>query len=242
MGESFQQVMSHDGDGLYVQATGEKEGWSSQEPVVGLSSSVSSRTRRLRSLHSPTETKPKDMESRKDVKLGPPASISDLGLDCTGPLSDVVDADRGELTSSRLPLTDSHQIEKVCALFNEKKILRDHEWIDFQSKRFPGEFPDCRTDIRDKGERPVPENDIHRGQDILGELDDLEAARPKRSERNFTIPGNRDGIWEQPKIFAVTQEQEFPDWIDEVAALEASVSMPEGTRYYKVNDPEEPNS
>ncbi|KAI0441418.1 hypothetical protein F4803DRAFT_523344 [Xylaria telfairii] len=75
-----------------------------------------------------------------------------------------------------------------------------------------------------------PASRISGGSDLLVELDHLEAARPKPEKQRDVMPGDREGIWEA----SAPAKLNFDSWIDEIAALEASDSMPKGTRYYKV--------
>ncbi|KAI0450767.1 hypothetical protein F5B21DRAFT_507851 [Xylaria acuta] len=117
--------------------------------------------------------------------------------------------------------TDHHQIKTAKELLRLGGSCKDEE--------------DCYIDVFDEGEYHNPGSRISGGQDLLRELDDLEAARPKPGKRRVIVPGNREGIWETPYFGAV--KSDFDSWVDEVAALEASASMPKGTRYYKVKDP-----
>ncbi|KAI1821306.1 hypothetical protein F4861DRAFT_475877 [Xylaria intraflava] len=237
MGESHREVISYDGEGLYVQVIRENEGWSILKPILSFSS-VPSRAHRPASLRpSRTGVVIEDM-GYLNVKLRLSAPTFDLGLGCFGHPSKIVDTGRGEANRDMLQWTDSYQIKMAWDLFSGKAIWSDDEWIDFQLGGSHGEYDASCTDVLDEGAYPILENRISGGQDLLEELDGLEAARPKQKNRRITIPGNREDIWEQPTFSTVVVKQHFEDWIDEVADLEASVSMPEGTRYYKVDDAE----
>ncbi|KAI1265378.1 hypothetical protein F5Y18DRAFT_386337 [Xylariaceae sp. FL1019] len=74
------------------------------------------------------------------------------------------------------------------------------------------------------------------GQDFLAKLDDLEAARPNLTRETTIMPGDRNGIWEQPNFHQHRPVRRFDNWVDEADSLEATASMPEGTRFYKVKE------
>ncbi|KAI2628275.1 hypothetical protein GGS21DRAFT_528515 [Xylaria nigripes] len=226
MAESLRQVESDNGEASYIHTIIENEGWSALQPILGFSSSTaSSRARCPPSLSlQRTEVVTEDMKSPSDLRPGVSAPAFDHGLGCFGYPYKVVETGQSEPMSDSLCRADTSQIKTTQELFDGKGT-----WGD-----------DCSSPMLEEGECPVWEDRIYGGQDLLEELDDLEAARPKQ-EKEIVIPGNRDDIWERPNLRTVNQDQLFGDWIDEVAALEASVSMPQGTRYYTVNDPTESN-
>jgi hypothetical protein len=176
--------------------------------------------------------------SADKIKLFAPSF--DLGLGCFGHPSKLVETGRGEL--DRLWWADHEQIKAAQEPIDGRETWGDEEWIDFLLGA-RAEEDSSDSDVPNTLEHSVYQRRILGGQDHLEELDDLEAARPKVDEREISIPGNREGIWDQldfsvPSSSSRQQHEQFDNWMDEVAALEASVSMPEGTRYYKVNDRE----
>ncbi|KAI1741777.1 hypothetical protein F4680DRAFT_446781 [Xylaria scruposa] len=130
-------------------------------------------------------------------------------------------------------VTDYRLVEIAKELIHGNHNCSDEAWIGFQPEDSSGDDEDCYTHSFD-GAGYHPASHISGGQDFLKELDDLEAARPKSEKRQAAIPGNREGIWENLELEAF--KLHFDSWVDEIAALEASASMPKGTRYYKVKD------
>ncbi|KAI0425984.1 hypothetical protein F5Y09DRAFT_320347 [Xylaria sp. FL1042] len=113
--------------------------------------------------------------------------------------------------------------------------------IDLQSEASCGEesceeMKDIDANMPEEGDDDGSAGEVPDGQEFLDGLDSLEAARPKPSKRQITIPGNRESIWEKPNCLASPPVAIYSGWVDEIAELEASVSMPPGTRYYKVDD------
>ncbi|KAI8626435.1 hypothetical protein F5Y19DRAFT_488259 [Xylariaceae sp. FL1651] len=121
------------------------------------------------------------------------------------------------------PCEDQGQIEVAQKLFESQLESSEEEQDYFSAISHASYFPST-TESRFPGVK-----------DFLEELNDLEAARPEESKQKITIPGDKAGIWDQPTL--TVPKGQFEDWIDEVGALEASDTMPEGTRYYKVKEP-----
>ncbi|KAI3320324.1 hypothetical protein HD806DRAFT_547514 [Xylariaceae sp. AK1471] len=231
MAESSEQVITYGGEGIQLQVIVDNAGWSSLKPVLGFSSR-SSRTHTPTPLDLPrTGYITEAMGTLKAVKIRLSTPTFDVGLGCFGNPSKLVETGRGEL--DRLWWADHKQLKVAQELIDGRRIWGDEEWIDFQLEAREEE-DSSDSDVSNTLERSVYQRRTLGGQDLLEELDDLEAARPTVEKRQISIPGNREGIWEQPDFGASTQQ--FDDWVDEVAALEALASMPEGTRYYKVND------
>lgn len=190
------------------------------------------------------------MGTFKDVRLNLSNPTFDLGLGCFGSPSRVVETGRGELANGPLWWTDYRQIRTAQELF-DGKVWGDDEWIDFQMKGALEEEGESSTDVSsvsDEEDKEPPssfdipiETDYREtvncspgSRDLLATLDVLEAARPKCGKKQITIPGDREGIWDQMSFQCATSKPD--NWVDEVEALESSASMPEGTRYYQVND------
>ncbi|KAI0553889.1 hypothetical protein F4679DRAFT_528693 [Xylaria curta] len=218
MAKSEERYIEDQGDLLYLQITIENEGWSSLKPLLSLSSSRSSRNYFLRPLPPLLcAITTAEIDAPYDVESDISKSTFDLGLGCFGHLSQVTDYRLAE-------------IEKE--LIHGNHICSDESWIGFRPED-SGDDEDCYTHSFDEA-GCHPASHVSGGQDLLKELDDLEAARPKPEKRQAVIPGNREGIWEKLELGA--SELHFDFWVDEIAALEASASMPKGTRYYKVKD------
>ncbi|KAI0907644.1 hypothetical protein F4824DRAFT_152677 [Ustulina deusta] len=235
MAESLEQTTSCDSDRPTLQVTLENEGWSILKPVLGYSSSRSSRTHRPPPLQlTRTGAVTEDLGAHEDVELMLLDHTFDLGLGCFGQPSMVDNDGYDELA----PWWTGYDQVKIAQETFDGRRVHGYEEIDL-SEGSCEEERESDTDVPDEGEDNGSASSILGGQEFLEELDNLEAARPKPEKRHITIPGgDREGIWEKPS-FPVTTPGRHADWIDEVAELEALVSMPEGTRYYKVNDPGE---
>ncbi|KAI1758331.1 hypothetical protein F4782DRAFT_477507 [Xylaria castorea] len=220
MAKLSKRVIAYQGDVSQLQVGIENEGWSTLKPVLSFSSR-SSRTHLPRpSLRLPRKLAMKaDIDAPNDVNFKIYRPTFDLGLGCFGHL---------------VKVTDYHLIETVKELRHGNDVCTDEEWIGFRPGGSCEDEEDCSTDALDEGGYHDSVSRISGGQDLLKELDDLEAARPKPGKRQVVIPGNRAGIWEKLEFGA--SKLSFDSWVDEIAALEASSSMPKGTRYYKVND------
>ncbi|KAI0864556.1 hypothetical protein F4860DRAFT_510888 [Xylaria cubensis] len=218
MAKSEERHIAYQDDLLCLQVDIENEGWSSLKPVPSLSSSRSSRTHLphpLSPLSCAVTTAEIDAPNNVNSKISRPTF--DLSL-CFGHLSQA---------------TDCRPIEIAKELIHGNHICSDEVWIGYRLKDSGEDEEDCYTHSFDEaGYHPA--SHISGGQDLLKELDDLEAAQPKPEKRQAMIPGNREGIWKNPELGA--SELHFDSWVDEIAALEASASMPKGTRYYKVKD------
>jgi len=140
----------------------------------------------------------------------------------------------------RLWLTDALQLEVAQKLFDGKMMWSDDEWLDFQlqtgleeestdsnmsySTSSTGTLAASRTSSRTFG-----------CKELLDELDDLEAARSEPGEQEDSMSDEKAG-GSGSQSSCQSPLETFNNWIDEVAALEESASMPPGTRYYKVKD------
>lgn len=259
MTDSPRQVLTYDGEGTCLNLEVENEGWSTLKPASGFASARYTQSQSpfsLRLTRTHTGFLVDDLGTFKDVRVNLSNPTFDLGLGCFGNPSRVVETGRGELVNETLWWTDYSQIRTAQELFNGK-VWGDDEWINFQMEGAFKEVDDSSTDgeystdasgmsdEEDKGPPPsfdIPTETDYResgnrspgSRDLLAALDVLEAARPKSREKQITIPGNREGIWDQPNFQCVTSKP--GDWVDEAEALESSASMPEGTKYYQVHD------
>ncbi|KAI1271558.1 hypothetical protein F5Y07DRAFT_382617 [Xylaria sp. FL0933] len=221
----------------------ENEAQSVLKPILRFSSSRPS-ARHPPSLQlSRTKVVDVDMGAHKGIKISPSEPTYDLGLGQFGP-SRVDDSPVDELA----PWWASYQV-KIRREFLNGGRVDGFEDIDLQSEAAYEEEVSCeeekpcediedlgKANMSDEGYETGPTSVISDGQEFLDGLDNLEAARPKPSKRRqMTIPGNRENIWENPHVLA-SPLASYSGWIDEIANLEASLSLPPGTRYYKVDD------
>ncbi|KAI8950290.1 hypothetical protein F4801DRAFT_549870 [Xylaria longipes] len=228
MTKSLERGIESEGEVSCLQVMVENEEWPNLQPVLSFSSSEYAQTQlSLPSLPLPRrEGVIKGIDTCKDINARLPNSAFDR--------SKVIDACCDELDVTSPLSTDYCQIKTTQEILHGKQVCVNAECINLQPGGSYENGEDCYTDVSGEGEYHNPASRISGGQDLLEELDDLEAARPKPEKRRVVIPGNREGIWEALDFGAV--ESSFDSWVDEVAALEASASMPKGTRYYKVRD------
>ncbi|KAH8164081.1 hypothetical protein CIB48_g4172 [Xylaria polymorpha] len=206
MTNSSKQDITYEGESPSLHVTVENEGWSNLQPVLSFSASRSSRSSRSQLPHPllrlpRVATTTHETDALNDVKSRP---TFDLGLGCFG--DPLPDARPDELTSADESLNGNQ------TRTNESQIGASYE-----------DEEESYSDDSDPASR------ISGGSDLLRDLDNLEAARPK-PEKQAVMPGDKEGIWRTPNPVKLN----FDSWIDEIAALEESDSMPKGTRYYKV--------
>ncbi|KAJ2988451.1 hypothetical protein NUW58_g3968 [Xylaria curta] len=167
-----------------------------------------------------------------DAKLTLSNPTFDLGLGCFGHLLEMADSGRKEPAIVQWLRTDDGQTKTAQELLHGNHIREDAGRTDNQTVKSSSEEERSHSaNVSDEGQSCDTANRIFGGEDLLEELDNLEAARPK-PETQQGMPGNREDIWEKLDFGTLTSE--FDSWVDEVAALEASASMPKGTRYYTV--------
>ncbi|KAI1356206.1 hypothetical protein F5Y01DRAFT_268902 [Xylaria sp. FL0043] len=228
-------------DELTPQILLENEAQSVLKPILRFSSSRPSARHPPPLQLSRTKFVDEDTEAHKGIAISPSEPTYDLGLGQFGP-SRVDDSPVDELA----PWWASYQV-KIRREFLNGGRVDGFEDIDLQSEAAYEEEVSCeeekpcedmeelsKANMSDEGY----ETGISEGQEFLDGLDNLEAARPKPSKRRqMTIPGNRENIWANPHVLASPCPlASYSGWIDEIADLEASVSLPPGTRYYKVDD------
>jgi hypothetical protein len=234
---SFVQVITYDGEGLKPEVTVEDAGWSKTlKPVLGFSTS-----RSLRRASCPAPVKIaltgemiENVGALKAVKVRLPLPTFDLGLGCFGCPSKLINTGRGE--HDGLWLADALQLEVAQKLFEGKMTWSDDEWVDFQLQAWLEEestnsstsHSDVSTSTYAASSTP---SRTFGCKELLEELDDLEAARSDPGEQENST--SREGAWRSgSQISRQSPPEAFDNWIDAIAALEESVSMPAGTRYY----------
>ncbi|KAI1310753.1 hypothetical protein F5Y03DRAFT_403082 [Xylaria venustula] len=222
MAVSLKQFISCGGDRPILNVTSANEGWSILKPILWFSSSRPSRHRPspLQLPHRVAITE--DKEAPKDAAPCPSSSAFDLGLGGFSPSS----------RADGAPWWASYHQGKIAREFFAGSQVDGYDDIDLHSEAAVDELSDYSTDICEDNEAANSIDDDH---EFFEDLDDLEAARPKSEKPQTIIPGNREGIWDQPN-FAVASSGKYSDWIEEVADMEDSVSMPDGARFYQVDD------
>ncbi|KAI0966142.1 hypothetical protein F4678DRAFT_484375 [Xylaria arbuscula] len=215
MAESLIWTTSCDNDKPILHISLENRGWSTLKPILWFSSSRSSRHRPspLQLLHRGATTE--DIEAPNSAEFALSGPTFDLGLGGFGPRREA-------------PWWPSyHQGNIACEFFDGSRV-DSYDDIDLCSEADIDEVSDYSTDISEDNEAANSEFNDHK---FFEDLDDLEAAWPKLEERQILIPGNREGIWDQPN-FPVASSGKSYDWIEEVAEMEDSVSMLNGVREF----------
>ncbi|KAI0483891.1 hypothetical protein F4859DRAFT_417451 [Xylaria cf. heliscus] len=205
-----EQDISYEGEALRLQVSNENNDSPNPQPVLSFSSSRSSRTQPPHLSLSPPciATTTQDTDTLEGVKS-------------SGSKSTYL----GRFTSKRSETAFDVDISGEEDYEEEDCEEEDCEEEDYEEEDYEEE----EYDDGDYEEGDYDEADYDQ-DDLLEVLDGLEAAWPKPEKRQDLIPGNREAIWDMP------DQLRFDSWVDEVAALEASISMPEGTRYYKAKD------
>ncbi|CAJ2505105.1 Uu.00g124990.m01.CDS01 [Anthostomella pinea] len=107
-----------------------------------------------------------------------------------------------------------------CSIHGKEIV---HPIDDIQSSDSESSEPEPTTERRCSG-----------AEDLLGQLDNLEAARGEELVSPQTMPGNCEGIWDEVDFTSRGTARQYDDWMDEADDLEATATMPGGTRYYRV--------
>ncbi|KAI1814887.1 hypothetical protein GGS20DRAFT_546253 [Poronia punctata] len=218
----------YDFKGIYPEVRVDNNGWSTPKLILRFSSSKSLRASPPAPISVPRDTVEMSVDVTSQIAVGVKARhpTFDLGLGCFGSTQKLVDTCEGEY--ALLPPAD---IRLAKDLSDGNMKWGDDEWLDFQFGQKVEDSSDsvmtCGTEATDRD---------FDSDDHLDELDKLEAARPESEVLlQDCMPGNREGIWDSQVPAGKLVPNPYDSWVEEMADFEEAVSMPEGTRYYKVN-------
>ncbi|KAI0022822.1 hypothetical protein F4780DRAFT_777286 [Xylariomycetidae sp. FL0641] len=168
------------------------------------------------------------------VKVSLAAPSFDPGLGCFGNALKVVETGKGELAN--LWYLDALEVSAAKDLQSGELTWDTGDWLHSQrraQKGYKGESLLEGSDPSDTSESS--EEDVRQelmADSFLGRLDNLESAEPKVTKVQ-TMPGDREGIWDDPDPTPQAPQKEYEDWVEAADDVEASASLPAGTRFYK---------
>ncbi|KAH9890192.1 hypothetical protein F4778DRAFT_752926 [Xylariomycetidae sp. FL2044] len=208
-----EQTPIYNGASLSPEVTVDNEGWSMNEKLLTISLTARSNTNLSLDPQKDIEIAEEGPRSGWVVKVSSSTPAFDYGLGGFDNVSNVL---------------EGRFLDMFC--------LEKHPKADCTSDPDASELgegdEDELSDEKDAFSTTSSRVSILDAREFLGELDDLEAARPVDVPRQ-TVPGNREGIWddELPRPQQASRKI-YSDWIAEAEDFESTVSSPIGTRYY----------
>ncbi|KAI8963221.1 hypothetical protein F5Y11DRAFT_163670 [Daldinia sp. FL1419] len=246
MAKTLSKKISNSGGNLCCILNTDNQGWSMPEEAIRPRKFQGQRGRAPKPLITQHQGELKEENfPRRRTKMNLSLPGFDSGLGCFGNPSKLVETGKGELVD--LYWADSYEIDAATKLTGEKVFWENEDWIDFQClfqkyKEPKSEyelilFHEAQTDSGIEPSGPTSRPSSPEADEFLAGLDDMESAFSGAVQDERTMPAStkkEDGS-------CVRWYEDFGDWIEEAGFVEANLSMPMGTRYYKGSgEPDDP--